>query len=150
MSSALLIYGSTTGNTESVALKVAKILENNGVETTVKNVTEATIAELGDGFDITLFGSSTWGDDSIEFQEDFEPFYQQLGGAVQLRGKKVALFGCGDSSYEYFCGAVDKLEEKMEELGGMIVNEPLRIDGDPGDAEDEIEDWAKAVAAALG
>jgi hypothetical protein len=38
----------------------------------------------------------------------------------------------------------------MDELGGMIVNESLRIDGDLGDAEDEIEDWAKAVAGALG
>lgn len=128
---------------------MAKILENNGVETKVKNVAEATVAEQGDGFDVTLFGSSTWGDDSIEFQEDFEPFYQQLGGCAAA-GEKGRLVWLRRFQLRIFCSAVDKLEEKMDELGGMIVNESLRIDGDLGDAEDEIEDWAKAVAGALG
>lgn len=149
MPTALIVYGSTTGNTESVANKVCEFLEQSDIETIVKNVTEVTPAELGNGFDMTLLGSSTWGDDSIEFQEDFEPFYENLDKATQLQGKKVALFGCGDSSYEYFCGAVDKLEEKMEQLGASIVNEPLRIDGDPGDVDKEIEEWAKEIADSL-
>ena len=148
MSTALIIYGSTTGNTETVAKAVAEIMEQNDVETTVKNVTDATIAELGNGYDVTLLGTSTWGDDEIEFQEDFEPFYEQLDGATHLKDKKVALFGCGDSSYEYFCGAVDQLEEMMEKLGAKVVNEPLRIDGDPDDVTDETEDWAVEVAKA--
>ncbi len=44
-------------------------------------------------------------------------------------GRKLALFGCDDSGYEHFCGALDLLEAKMKELGAIIVNEPLRIDG---------------------
>ncbi len=148
MPTALIVFGSTTGNTESVANMVAEVLEQKDVEVTVKNVTDATVAELGNNFDVTLLGSSTWGDDEIEFQEDFEPFFDQLDDA-QLSGKKVALFGCGDSSYEYFCGAVDKLEEKMEKLGAKVVVESLRIDGDPDDVSGEIEDWAADVAGAV-
>ncbi len=148
MPTALIVFGSTTGNTESVANMVAEVLEQKDVEVTVKNVTDATVAELGNNFDVTLLGASTWGDDEIEFQEDFEPFYDQLDDA-QLSGKKVALFGCGDSSYEYFCGAVDKLEEKMEKLGAKTVVESLRIDGDPDDVSGEIEDWAADVAGSV-
>ncbi|PIE58517.1 MAG: flavodoxin [Desulfobulbus propionicus] len=149
MPKALVVYGSTTGNTETVANTIGEVLQAQGVEATVKNVTDTTIEELGGEYDVTLLGSSTWGDDEIEFQEDFEPFYEQIGDAKQLSGKNVALFGCGDTSYEYFCGAVDKLEEAMGDLGAKIVNEPLRIDGDPGDAEGETKEWAEEVAKAV-
>ncbi len=145
MPKALIIYGSTTGNTESVAGSIGEVLQEQGIEAIVKNVTDASVSELGNGYDVTLLGASTWGDDEIEFQEDFEPFYEQLSEAKQLSGKKVALFGCGDSTYEHFCGAVDQLEEAMGKLEAKVVNEPLRIDGDPGDVAGEIKEWAEEV-----
>ncbi|WP_310601404.1 flavodoxin [Desulfobulbus sp.] len=146
MSKALIVYGSTTGNTETVAKQVGEVLARQGMEVTIQDVARTKVGELGNGFDLTLLGSSTWGDAEIEFQEDFASFYEEMGGA-ELKGKKVALFGCGDSSYTYFCGAVNLLEEKMGELGAVVVNDPLRIDGDPQDAKDEIVDWAMEVAS---
>lgn len=148
MSKALIVYGSTTGNTETAARRIEDVLRENDLDVTIKNVIDADVQELGNGYDISLLGVSTWGDDTIEFQEDFEPFYQKLDGAG-LQGKKVALFGCGDSSYEYFCGAVDELEAKMESLDANIVNMPLRIDGDPDDADAEIAAWAREVARSM-
>ncbi len=149
MATALIVYGSTTGNTEGVANTIAEELEAKDVETVVKNAADATIEELGNGYDLTLLGSSTWGEDEIEFSADFEPYYESLDGATQLKDKKVGLFGCGDSSYEYYCGAVDKLEETMEKLGAKVVNESLRIDGDPDDVDSEIRDWAKEIADSI-
>lgn len=146
MSSALIIYGSTTGNTEMVANRIGEVMKGKGVSVTVKNVTDAKISELGNGYEITVLGASTWGEDEIEFQEDFEPFFQEIDSA-ELKGKKVALFGCGDSSYEYFCGAVDEMEEKMDKLEANVVNVSLRIDGDPDDVESEIVEWAEEVAS---
>jgi flavodoxin short chain len=146
MSKALIVYGSTTGNTETVAKQVGEVLARQGMEVTIQDVARTKVGELGNGFDLTLLGSSTWGDAEIEFQEDFASFYEEMGDA-HLKGKKVALFGCGDSSYTYFCGAVNLLEEKMGELGAVVVNDPLRIDGDPQDAKDEIVDWAMEVAS---
>lgn len=146
MSSALIVYGSTTGNTEMVANRIGEVLTENGVTVTVKNVTDTTIAELGNGFELTLLGASTWGEDEIEFQEDFEPFFGEME-AAKLEGKKVALFGCGDTSYEYFCGAVDELENMMDNLGAKMVNISLRIDGDPDDVGSEITEWAEEVAS---
>jgi len=148
MSKILIVYGSTTGNTEIVAEQVSDILKDKGADVTMKNVVDATVAELGNGYDLTVLGSSTWGDDDIEFQEDFAVFYDEMDKA-DLKGKKIALFGCGDSSYEHFCGAVDLLEEKTETLGGKIVGEPLRIDGDPEESSSDIDDWAAEIGAGV-
>ncbi len=145
MAKALIVYGSTTGNTESVAERISRILQQTDIEVSLTNVSNATVEELGNAFDITILGSSTWGDTDIEFQDDFAPFFEDLDRA-NLRGKKVAVFGCGDTSYEHFCGAVDLLEDKMGQLGALLVNEPLRIDGDPGDAQSDVDSWAKEVA----
>lgn len=148
MATALIVYGSTTGNTEIVAEQISDVLKEKDIEVTMKNVVDAKVEELGNGYDLTLLGSSTWGDDEVEFQEDFEPFFEELDKA-QLKEKKVAIFGCGDSSYEHFCGAVDLLEEKMEDLGVKMIGEPLRIDGDPEDSSSDITDWATEVGSGI-
>ncbi|MBL4902064.1 MAG: flavodoxin [Desulfocapsa sp.] len=148
MSKALIVYGSTTGNTEIVAEQIAEILKDKGVEVTLKNVVDATVAELGKEYDLTVLGASTWGEEDIEFQEDFAQFFEDMDKA-ELKDKKVAIFGCGDSSYEHFCGAVDELEAKAETLGAKLVGDSLRIDGDPGDASSDVDDWAGEVAAAI-
>ena len=148
MAKALIIYGSTTGNTENVAKQIGKVLTQGGHEVCLQDVRNAKVEELGNGYDVTVLGSSTWGDAEIEFQEDFASFFDDMDKA-DLKGKKVAVFGCGDSSYTFFCGAVDSLLEKVEAMGGLIVNDPLKIDGDPGDASGDIDSWAKEIAAAL-
>jgi len=147
MTKALIVYGSTTGNTKIVAEQISGILKQKGIEIAVKDVVNTKVEELGEGYDLTILGSSTWGDDEIEFQEDFADFFEELDQA-SLQGKKVAIFGCGDTSYEFFCGAVDLLEEKMATLNAKMIIEPLRIDGDPDDYSGEIDDWASEVASA--
>lgn len=148
MSKMLIIYGSTTGNTEQVAEWIGAVLKPKGHVVRIKNVTDAHIEDLEKDHDLILLGVSTWGDDDVEFQEDFVPFYDELDRA-QLKGRKVALFGCGDSGYEHFCGALDLLEAKMEEPGAIIVNEPLRIDGEPVEVLRKITSWAEEVGAVV-
>lgn len=41
MSKALIIFGTTTGNTESMSDLIQKTLDENGMETEIKNVTDA-------------------------------------------------------------------------------------------------------------
>lgn len=147
MAKALIIYGSTTGNTETTAQTIAGILADQNVEATIKDVTSASTADLDGDYDLYLLGSSTWGDDEIELQEDFAEFYEGMAG-LNLGDKKMAVFGCGDSSYTHFCGAVDAIEQRADELGAVLVVSGLKIDGDPDDAEQDILDWAQSVAAA--
>lgn len=143
MSSALIIYGSTTGNTEFTAETIEEYLSNNAYDVTMMNVSDTTVQVFNDAYDLYLLGCSTWGEDEIELQEDFEPFYENMNGSLSLDGKNMAVFGCGDSSYTYFCGAVDAIEERVGKLGGRVVCESLRIDGEP--EEDEINEWTQDV-----
>jgi len=142
MSKALIVYGSTTGNTESVSDDIAKILERNGHSVEVRNAADVHVEGMAEGFDSVFLGCSTWGDEDVELQDDFIPVFDELDKAG-LGGKNVAVFGCGDSSYEHFCGAVDAIEQKAEELGAVLVGDSLKIDGDP-DA-DEIASWTDAI-----
>ena len=145
MTQALVIYGSTTGNTESAAHTIAKVMAANGLKTITKNVSAVGLSDFAQGYEIIVLGCSTWGDDDIELQDDFAEFYEGMDD-LDLSGQKLAVFGCGDSSYPHFCGAVDLLEEKLESLGADLVAEGLKIDGDPDDSQDEILDWAAGVA----
>ena len=141
MPKALVIYGSTTGNTESTAETIHSTLEKHGYEAELQDVSDVDVEKVVNGQDVILLGCSTWGEDTIELQDDFVPFYDEMDRAG-LEGKKVAVFGCGDSSYEYFCGAVDAISEKAEELKAEVLD-TLKIDGDPDD--DEITQWTEEL-----
>lgn len=144
MSKALIVYGSTTGNTEMVSDSIAKILEGDGVNVDIMDASSVKIKGMADGYDVVFLGCSTWGDEDIELQDDFIPLFDDLD-KTGLTGKKVAVFGCGDSSYTHFCGAVDAIEEKSESLGALILGDSLKIDGDPDN--DEVVAWSKSIMA---
>ena len=87
-----IFFGSTTGTTESVA---ARIAERLGVaQADVHNVAAASVEDVKK-YDLLLLGSSTWG--SGELQDDWPGFLDKLG-KEDLSGRRVALFGCGDSA----------------------------------------------------
>ncbi len=148
MKKALIIYGSTTGNTETMAETVQKALDEYGIKTELKDVAAASVDDLTGEHDLVLLGCPAYGDDEIELQEDFAEFYEKMNG-INLAGKKYAVFAPGDSTYEYFCGSVDMLEEKMAALGGKIVTDGLKIDGAPDDSKDETIEWSKSVAESI-
>jgi flavodoxin short chain len=143
-----MVYGSTTGNTETVADNIAAILKGEGHGVTEQDAGKTDPAGLCAGRDCVLFGCSTWGDDSIVLQDDFAVLFEAFDD-IGAAGAKTAVFGCGDTSYTYFCGAVDSIYDRLEELGAHLVAPKLKIDGDPADADDEIASWTAGVAAAL-
>ncbi|MEA1906346.1 MAG: flavodoxin, partial [Euryarchaeota archaeon] len=128
MAKTILIYGSTTGNTEELSGRVAAGLEQGGADVTVKDVADTGVDELA-SYDAIVFGCSTWGDG--ELQDDFIDFHADMDGAA-LDGKKAAVFGPGDSDDypDTFCDAVDILEDALKKCGADIVTENLKVDGD--------------------
>lgn len=143
MPNAVVIYASETGNTESVAKQIAVGLKDENLEVTLKNVTEANVEELSD-YDLILLGSSTWGDEEKELQADMVDFYEELEN-LDLTNIPAVAFGCGDSDYTHFCGAVDLLEERLEQIGARLLDEGLRVD-DQDDEEIDVRAWAREIA----
>jgi len=142
MPKALVVYGSTTGNTEMLASYIADTMKEQGIDVRIGNVTDIDVEDLLN-YELILLGSSTWGDG--ELQDDFTAFYDDMEG-MSLRGKRGAAFGPGDSSYEHFCAAVDLLEKKLKTCGAEIVAPALKVDGDVTEAEDMAKQWAAQIA----
>jgi len=111
---AVIYYGSTTGTCEDIAARIAEAL--GGAD--VKNASEFG-AEAAD-YDLILLGTSTWGEG--ELQDDWYDSVETLRG-LDLAGKKVAVFGCGDSdSYpDSFCGGMKSLYDAALETGATLV-----------------------------
>ena len=143
-----IIYGSTTGKTETAAHIIGAALKYEQLHPSLMDVAGLAVTELDKDYDLILLGSSTWGDEDVELQEDFAEFYEMMEDA-HFEDRRFAVFGCGDSGHPVFCGAVELIEEKVEECGGELVSESLKIDGDPVTAREEIFEWADTVALGL-
>ncbi len=141
MKTANIIFGSTTGNTETVAEMIANNMD--GYDVKLVYVTDATNDTVKDA-DLILYGCSTWG--YGELQDDFIPYYNNMSNKL-LSGKNVAVFGCGDKENfeDVFCEAVEMLKRKAEGCGATIVNDGLKVDCEPSDNEDAIIAFAKSL-----
>ena len=116
MSKIGIYYGSSTGNTQDAAEAIASKL---GIASSDVHDVSSAAADFS-SYDVLLFGSSTWG--LGDLQDDWEGFISKASNAG-LSGKKVAIFGCGDSaSYgDSFCDAIGKIYSVIEGKGCSIV-----------------------------
>ncbi len=117
MANVTIIYGSTTGNTETSAGEIAATFSTHSV--TVKEVSSASKDDF-ESADLLILGTSTWGLGDI--QDDWDGALSTLEGA-NLEGKKVAIFGLGDSaSYcDTFVDGVGILYEAAKSAGAIII-----------------------------
>ena len=135
-----VIYGSTTGMTETVAQRIAA-----DFGTTAVNVASAG----ADAFDaeLVILGSSTWG--CGDPQDDWAATGVAQLEAADWTGKKVAVFGLGDAQgfADTFCDAMADLAQKVVAKGATLVG-TLPLDAFPG-ASSRIVDGDHLVGLAL-
>lgn len=114
MNKTIVIYGSSTGTCEGIAEKIGAKL---GAE--VLNVQELTADVVADNVNLIL-GTSTWG--AGELQDDWYDGLKVLQ-AADLKGKTIALFGCGDAeSYgDTFVGGMGELYDAVKNSGARLV-----------------------------
>lgn len=112
-----IFYGSTTGCTEEVANTLAQALGVTPGD--IYNVGSTDAHEV-EKYDTLLLGSSTWG--CGDLQDDWYDFLSALSN-IDLTGKKVALFGCGDGeSYpDTFCGAIAQIYDALQNTGCSFI-----------------------------
>ncbi len=104
-----LIYGSTTGNTLDIAVKVAQMLGEENTELfDVKDVG----LDIINAFDQLVFAIPTW--DYGEVQEDWDEVWHEVDD-IDFTGKVVAFIGLGDQlGYaEWFVDAMGMLHDKI-------------------------------------
>lgn len=117
MASVGIFFGSDTGNTEAVAKMIQKKL---GKETAdLYDIAKSSRDDI-EKFDKLLLGIPTWY--YGESQCDWDDFFPELE-EMDLGGKQVAIFGCGDQEdyAEYFLDAMGTMKEIIEAAGAQIV-----------------------------
>lgn len=111
-----IFYASSTGTTEDVAMRIGAAL---GVDKKdIYDVSEVAPDKFDD-YEMLIVGSPTYG--AGEIQDDW---YDILDGieAVDLHGKTVAVFGCGDENMsDTFCSAVGILYDAFKKTGATMV-----------------------------
>ncbi len=117
MKNTVIFYGSTTGTCEDIAGRIAKAL---GIDSANVLSADKLTADAVASYDALILGSSTWGDG--ELQDDWYDAIEKLKGA-DLKGKTIALFGCGDSSSysTTFCDAMGIIHSSLEASGAEFV-----------------------------
>ena len=111
MKKTAIFYGSSTGTTEAVANLIASKL---GIAPADVHDAGKLTADLAGSYDVLILGTSTWG--YGELQDDWNDAVETLK-KMDLSGKTVALFGCGDSeSYsDTFCDGMGILYEDLKD-----------------------------------
>ncbi|MGN0029140.1 MAG: flavodoxin FldA [Marinilabiliaceae bacterium] len=114
MSKVIVVFGSTTGVTEDVAGRIASKLGTTAIPVSDFN------ADVIAANDVLVLGSSTWG--CGELQDDWYDGVELLKSS-NLAGKKVAVFGCGDSSSysDTFCDAMSIIAKAAAEAGATLL-----------------------------
>lgn len=134
-----IVYWSGTGNTEKMAQLIGKGITEGGKEAEVINVSDVNANELLNE-DILVLGCSAMGDEVLE-ESEFEPFIEEI--STKIAGKKVALFG----SYGWGDGQwMRDFEERMIGYGCSIIGDPLIVQNEPDDNEQECIDFGKKIA----
>ena len=131
-----IYYGSSTGNTEAAANDIAAAL---GVDAAnIHNVGDTDASTVAD-YDTLLLGSSTWG--AGDLQDDWYDFLDNLK-AQDLAGKKIGLFGCGDSD-SYGDSIYDALQDSGATFVGAYEPEDYQV------TDSEINRDGKFIGLAL-
>ena len=165
MKKTIVVYGSTTGTCQEFAEQIAQKL---GVSD-VMNVAEMNADTLA-GYDNLLLGTSTWG--AGELQDDWYDGVEALK-SVDLSGKTIALFGCGDADgySDTFCGGMAEIYNAVKESGAKVIGQVAAdtytyddseavVDGkfvglaldcseSEGKSENRIDDWLDSIRPEL-
>lgn len=140
-----VLYGSESGNSESLADQTAKVAKQRGFKPKVVNMSDTTPSKLKD-VDNLLVLVSTWGEgDPPETATDFCTALMDEK-APRFAGTNFSVLGLGDTSYEHFCKMGKDFDTQLEALGGNRAF--ARKDCDV-DFDSDFEEWLDGSLSAL-
>ena len=139
-----VLYGTESGNAESLADRAVKDAKKKGFKAVMKNMADISPADLAKEGNLLVI-VSTWGDGdapetAVAFHKEF------MAADLKLDGVKFSVCGLGDTSYEKFCEIGKQFDARLEQLGGKRV--APRADCDV-DYEDTFTGWFAAAMTAL-
>ena len=116
-----IYFATTTGKTEDIAERIHGLLDSAEDPKDISDVDDLTELSNHDGI---ICGIPTWntGADSERSGTAWDTILEEIG-ELSLSGKKVAIFGLGDSSTytENYCDAMEELHRYFQQAGATMV-----------------------------
>ena len=140
-----ILYGTESGNSETLADKTVKAAKKKGFKAVMKNLADISVKDILKFEHIGLI-VSTWGDGDPP--EAVEAFHKEfMASSADLKGVKFSVCALGDTSYDRFCQTGKEFDEQFAKLGAERVAD--RVDCDV-DFDDAYGQWQDAFFGALG
>ena len=136
-----ILFGTQTGNSESVAEDLSNFALSNGFKTQINALDDIEMNNLSKMKNVAII-TSTYGEG--EMPDNAQLFWNALSSktAPQLNNMNYSVLALGDTGYEEFCHAGKLLDTRLEQLGAKRITK--RIDCDV-DFEDLAEKWINSV-----
>ena len=143
--SVLILYGTVTGNAESLAHRLAASLQREGFTPQVRDMAQCHPNVLTESNWI-LMVVSTYGDGDPP--DGAIPFWQAVvhGNGLDLRGVRYSVLGLGNTTFDHFCKCGREFDAALERHGAMRIYP--RVDCDV-DYDTPAKHWLQGVLAQL-
>ncbi|MFA5924735.1 MAG: assimilatory sulfite reductase (NADPH) flavoprotein subunit [Methylococcaceae bacterium] len=136
-----ILVGSQTGNCDYLAEQLHHLATNRGLKTVIKKMGNYKLQQLKTEKNLLVIISTYGeGEPSDSSREMYDYLFSKR--APSLKHTHFAVFGLGDSSYEFFCKMGIDFDRRLEELGAMRIHS--RVDCDI-DYETTAEAWMDSV-----
>jgi sulfite reductase (NADPH) flavoprotein alpha-component len=124
-----VLFGSRTGNGESVAKKLKAQAESKGLRVALKDMNEFQGSKLKDEKNLLVIVSTHGEGEPPISAEDFYGFIHGKK-APKLEGTKFSVLALGDKSYVHFCKVGKDIDEKLLTLGAERIHPRVDCDID--------------------
>lgn len=132
-----IISGSTLGGAEYVAEHLDNLLTQQGISTTLYHGPDL---EKVKDYNYWLVVTSTHG--AGDLPDNLKPLFEQIEQQDDFPAVKFAVVGLGNSDYDTFCYAVNKVEQVLLAKSAVLICPSLKIDmKNTFDPEQEAENW---------
>lgn len=140
-----ILYGTETGNAAELARTLAAAAGDQGLACNLHDMADYKLRQLGQEQDVLIIVSTYGEGDPPQPAIGFFEFVEGRK-APKLEGVRYAVLALGDSTYEYYCQAGKRLDQRFEELGAERL--ARRVDCDV-DYEEPAEAWIASVVERL-
>ncbi len=140
-----ILHISETGNSTELATRLAASATKQGLNPVLVGISDYKIRKLKDEQDLLIITSTHGEGDPPQAGMEFFEFVESRK-APALPGLRYAILALGDMSYEHFCGAGKRLDERFEVLGAKRLRP--RVDCDI-DYEEPAAAWSTDILKLL-